>query len=60
MPIPGPADAALAEIDDLHSVVLVRLRTFHFSGGTRDPKSIRDALQEYNDRIADFVNGDHG
>jgi hypothetical protein len=58
MPIPGPADAALREIDDLHNVVLVRLRTFHYSD-RRDPRSIREALQEYNDKVADFVNGEH-
>jgi hypothetical protein len=45
MPIPTDAERRLGEIDDLHSVVLVRLRTWHHAGPDRDPKSIREALR---------------
>jgi hypothetical protein len=59
MPIPGPVDAALAEIDDLHNSILVRLRVWQRAGPNRDPKSIREALQTYAyaDAVIDFVNG---
>jgi hypothetical protein len=57
MPIPTAIDGTLREIDDMHAVILVRLRTFHHSD-RRDPRSIREALQDYNDKIADFVNAE--
>jgi hypothetical protein len=59
MGIPTAADHALAEIDDLHALVLVRLRTFHYSDA-RDPKNVIDALREYVDKVQDFVSADHG
>jgi hypothetical protein len=58
MPIPTHIDAALGEIDDLHAVVMVRVRTWHHAGPGRDPKSIREALQAYVDAVTGFVNGD--
>jgi hypothetical protein len=57
MPIPTAADHALTEIDNLHAVVLVRCRTFHFSH-QHDPKNVIDALREYCDRVEAFVNGE--
>ena len=54
MPIPTRADHELAAIDDLHAVILTRLRTFRYSGS--DPASVWSALREYRDRIVAFVN----
>jgi hypothetical protein len=58
MPIPTAADHALTEIDNLHAVILVRLRSLHFSSGY-DPKNVIDALREYCDRVEAFINGEH-
>jgi hypothetical protein len=58
MSIPTQIDAALGEIDDLHAVVMVRVRTWHHAGPNRDPKSIREALQVYADAVTAFVNRD--
>jgi hypothetical protein len=58
MSIPGDIERRLGEIDDLHSGVLVRLRVWQHAGPTRDPKSIREALQTYADAVVRFVNGD--
>jgi hypothetical protein len=58
MPIPTKADGDLAAIDDLHGVVLVRLRTWHRGGPDRDPRSIKEALRQYVDAVVDFTNGD--
>ena len=40
MAIPTNVDAALSEIDDLHSVVLVRLRTWHRAGPDREKRPV--------------------
>jgi hypothetical protein len=58
MAIPTGIDGALGEIDDLHSVVLVRLRVWHHGGPDRDPRRITEALRSYVDAVTDFVNGD--
>jgi hypothetical protein len=58
MPIPTAADHALTEIDNLHAVVLVRLRSLHFTAGY-DPRRVVDALKEYCDRVEAFINADH-
>lgn len=58
MPIPTKADGDLAAIDDLHSVVLVKLRVWHRAGPDRDPRAIREALRAYCDSVVDFINGD--
>ena len=58
MPIPNSIEAALSEIDDLHSVVLVRLRTWHHAGPDRDAASITVALRAYVDAVRSLVNGD--
>jgi hypothetical protein len=47
MTVPTQADRSLAEIDDLHGAVLVRLRTWCHAGPCRDPARIREALQAY-------------
>jgi hypothetical protein len=60
MPIPGPVDAVLSELEDLHSVILVRLRTWHHAGSGRDPQAVRAALRQYIDVAMGFVNGDDG
>jgi hypothetical protein len=57
MPIPGPIDGVLSELEDLHGVILVRLRTWHHAGPDRDPKSIREALRSYVEAATSFVNG---
>jgi hypothetical protein len=56
MPIPTKSDYEIAAIDDLHSVVLTRLRVWQRGGPHRDAKSVREALQEYADCVVSFVN----
>jgi hypothetical protein len=58
MAIPTSIDAALGEVDDLHSVVLVRVRTWHRAGPDRDAASITAALRAYVDAVTAFVNRD--
>jgi hypothetical protein len=58
MSIPGDIERRLGEIDDLHSLVLVRLRSWHHAGPTRDPRQISEALRQYVDAVTDCVNGD--
>lgn len=61
MGMPTAADRALSAIDDLHHVILARLRGYHFSGRTTDPNAIREALQQYADAVVEFINNaDHG
>jgi hypothetical protein len=57
MAIPGPVDGVLSELEDLHSVIIVRVRTWHHAGEDRDPQSIRAALKAYVDTTMRFVNG---
>ena len=57
MPIPASIDGTLSEIDDLHSVVMVRLRVWHHGGPDRDPRRITSALRDYVDAVTQFVNG---
>lgn len=56
MPIPQPIDRAVAEIEDLHALVVVRLRSWQRAGPNRDPASIRQALQNYADAVVALVN----
>ncbi|MCK1480488.1 hypothetical protein IVB27_38590 [Bradyrhizobium sp. 197] len=57
MPIPTAIDRSIAEIDDLHNLVLVRLRTWQRAGPNhRDPASIRQALRDYADAVVAVVN----
>jgi hypothetical protein len=58
MPIPTRQDQDLADIDDTHGVIMVRLRTWSHAGPRRDPASIRAALQQYVDQVAAFTNAD--
>jgi hypothetical protein len=48
--------SAIVEIDNLHSVILVRVRTYNFNGRAGDPASIREAMVAYVDKVTDFVN----
>jgi hypothetical protein len=57
MSIPGDIERRLGEIDDLHSLVLVRLRSWTHAGPDRHAKSISEALRAYVDAVTDFVNG---
>lgn len=57
MAIPSKADSALAEIDALHGVIMVRCRTFLRAGKRRDPASTKDALRAYVDAVSEFVAG---
>ncbi len=50
----------LAAIEDMAAVVLVKLRSFHFSQGRTDPQEIRRALQDYADRCIEFINQNRG
>jgi len=58
MPIPTAQDHALARVDELAGVVLLKLRVWHRSGQDRDVKGVREALQHYVNAVADFVDGD--
>jgi hypothetical protein len=53
MPIPTEADRRLAEIADLHALILVRLG-IALRGG--DAKAVRPALQDYADKVIEAVN----
>jgi hypothetical protein len=54
--IPTSIDAALGEIDDLHSFVMVRVRVWHHSAD-HDARRITEALRAYIDAVTNFVNG---
>ena len=58
MPIPTSIDTVLGEIDDLHNVVLVRVRTWHRAGPDRDAANITAALRAYVAAVTAFVNRD--
>lgn len=51
MPIPTQHDRAMAEIDDLHGVVVIRLRTMRYSGARQGAAGVREALREYTDAV---------
>lgn len=58
MPIPTKQDYQLAEIDNLHGAVLVKLRVWQ--RGTQrevEAESIRRLVQAYADAAVDFLNG---
>ena len=54
MPIPGPLDAKLAEIDDLAAGVLLSLRMMRHS--PIDPEQVRLKLIEFADTVIDLAN----
>jgi hypothetical protein len=56
MSLPTKSDYDMSAIDDLHSVVMVRLRVWRHAGPDRDPRNITAALREYVDAVTDFVN----
>jgi len=58
MAIPSSIDGTLSEIDDLHAVVMVRVRVWHHGGPDRDPRRITEALRAYVDAVTAFVNRD--
>ncbi|WP_027578547.1 hypothetical protein [Bradyrhizobium sp. Ai1a-2] len=59
MAIPTREDYALAEIDNLHGNVMVRLKNFRWANArVKDPAAIREALVAYVDAVTAFVNGD--
>jgi hypothetical protein len=47
MPIPTQHDRAMAEVDDLHGVVMIRLRTLQHAGARRGVAGVRLALEDY-------------
>jgi hypothetical protein len=50
MPIPGPIDAAIADIENVAASVLIKLRTMRYAGDSkRDIAGLRDLLQSYVD-----------
>jgi hypothetical protein len=56
MPIPGPADAALADIEDLSSSIRVKLTTIQFGDPAhRDIAGLRQLLQQYVDMVMAFA-----
>jgi hypothetical protein len=54
----GSGDLVAIEIENLHNVVLVRVRSWHHAGRDGDLASIREALQTYADVVVGFINGD--
>ncbi len=56
MGIPTAQDMALAEIDDLASSIKVKLTIMRHAGRSpRDIAGLRDALQDYVDRVMRFA-----
>jgi hypothetical protein len=47
MPVPTQHDRDMAEIDDLHGVVLIRLRTLQHAGARHVGASVREAVEQY-------------
>jgi hypothetical protein len=58
MPIPGPADAALADIENAASCIRVKLTTIRYCAD-RDLAGLRQLLQDYVDLVMAFAH-DHG
>jgi hypothetical protein len=54
VPIPTAQDHALARVDELASLVLLKLKVWHRSVD-RDPRAVREALRAYADAVQDFV-----
>jgi hypothetical protein len=54
--IPGPADAALADIENVASSIMVKLTTMRYSGAAgRDIAGLRRFLQDYVDLVMAFA-----
>ena len=52
MPIPGPHDTAMAEIENTAASVLIKLTTMRHTGpGQRDVAGLRQLLQDYVDLV---------
>ena len=58
MPIPTRASARFAELENLANTVMGRLQVWYRAGAKRDPRSIQEALQDFNDAVRDFVDSD--
>ncbi|MGM4870662.1 hypothetical protein AB7645_05475 [Bradyrhizobium sp. 956_D2_N1_5] len=56
MGIPTSQDHALADIEALHGVVMVRCRAFVHARQSRNPASIKEALRDYADAVVALVN----
>ena len=54
--IPTAFDGALSEIDDLNSLVLVRLRNWHHGPPDQDQKHVTSALKDYVHAVAAILN----
>lgn len=51
MSIPTRHDHDMAEIEALHGVVMVRLRTWHRAGARRTDAGVKEALAAYADAV---------
>jgi hypothetical protein len=56
MPIPGPLDGALNDIENIASCIRVKLTTIRYSDAAhRDIAGLRQLLQEYVDLVMAFA-----
>jgi hypothetical protein len=56
MAIPSPADADIAEIENLSNAIRGKLTIMRHAGkAPRDFAGLRDVLQEYVDRVMEFA-----
>ena len=55
MPIPTQYDRDLAEIDDLHGFVIIRLRTLQHGGAGHNGGDVRQAWEQYTAAVTALV-----
>jgi hypothetical protein len=56
MPIPGPSDAAIADIENTASSIRVKLTTIQYGDPERrDIAGLRQLLQDYVDMVMKFA-----
>jgi hypothetical protein len=58
MPIPTRASYRFAELETLANAVIGRLQIWYRAGAKRDPRSVIEALHDFNDAVRDFVDSD--
>jgi hypothetical protein len=56
--IPTRASYKFAELETLANAVMGRLQVWYRAGAKRDPRSIQEALMDFNDAVRDFVDSD--
>ena len=58
MPIPTRANYRMVELQSLADTVLGRLAIWYRAGKERNPRSVQEALQDFQDAVIDFVDSD--